>query len=123
MKNVKKTKKPAAKKPGIMPLADRVLIKEIETAPGGETQFGLIIPETVSDDKGAKKGKVIAVGEGRTENGKRIPMSVSVGDTVLFQWGDMVKINGEEYYIVGEGSIMAVINYYLEKKYGKDNQI
>ena len=110
MKNVKKTKKSAAKKSGIMPLADRVLIKEIETVPGGETKFGIIIPETVSDDKGAKKGKVIAVGQGRTENGKRIPMSVSVGDTVLFQWGDMVKINGEEYYIVGEGSIMAVIN-------------
>src|SRR5258706_11719533 len=110
---MKKTAKTKVKKPvnkiGIEPLGDRILIKEFAPEMGGQTASGIIIPETVSDDKGAKKGKVIAVGEGRYENGKRVPMGVSAGDTVLFQWGDMVKIDGEEYYIVAESSVIAVV--------------
>jgi|SRR3989344_651208 len=94
----------------VKPLGDRVLISEIEEKDGERmSKGGIIIPETVSEDKGAKKGKVVAVGEGRYEDGKRIPVSVSVGDTVLFQWGDQVKISGEEYHIVSESNIIAVV--------------
>lgn len=105
-------KKQARKKTsvGVKPLGDRVLIKEITAKSGSETKSGIIIPETVNEDKGAKQGTVVAVGEGRYEEGKRIPVSVSVGDTVLFQWGDQIKINGEEYHVVSESNIIATIS-------------
>lgn len=96
-------------KPSIVPLADRVLLQEITQEEGGETASGIIIPETVEADKGAKRGKVLSVGPGRYEDGKRIPPSVKVGDEVLFQWGDKFTMGGDEYYIVSESSIMAVV--------------
>ena len=99
----------SSQKASVSPLGDRVLIKETKAEEGRKTVSGIIIPETVNEDKGAKKGKVIAVGKGRYDDGKIIPMEVKVGDEVLFQWGDMIKIEGEEYYIVSEGSVMAVI--------------
>lgn len=94
---------------GIEPLGDRVLIKEIDVKSVGETKSGIIIPETVNEDKGCKRGTVVAVGEGRYDDGKLVPMSVSVGDAVLFQWGDLIKVNGEEYQLVSESQILAVI--------------
>ena len=51
----------------------------------------------------------MAVGEGRFEEGRLIPVKVKVGDTVIFQWGDELKIDGENYQIVGESSILAII--------------
>jgi len=104
-------KKKTQKKPsiGVEPLGDRVLIKESHKESGGETKSGIIIPETVSEDKGAKRGTVVAVGEGKFEDGKRVPISVSVGDSVLFQWGDLIKIHGEEYYIVSDSNVIAII--------------
>lgn len=92
----------------IRPLGDRVLVRELKKE-GGETDFGIIIPETVSEDRGAKKGEVIAVGPGKIDNGKLIPVSVKAGDKVLFQWGDKLTIDGEEYEMVSESSILAVI--------------
>lgn len=98
------------KKAGIQPLHDRVLIKEsIIKAGEHTTASGFIIPVNVSDDKGAKKGEIIAVGPGRYEDGKLIPLSVKVGDTVLYSWGDTVKFDGQEYSIVRESEIIAVI--------------
>lgn len=92
----------------IQPLGDRVLVKE-EKSEGGKTESGIIIPETVSQDRGAKKGEVIAVGPGRYDDGEIVPMQVKVGDKVLFQWGDKLTIDGEEYEMVSEGSILAII--------------
>lgn len=92
----------------VKPLGDRVLVREIKKE-GGETASGIIIPETVSEDRGAKKGEVVAVGPGKVEEGKLVPMSVKVGDRVLFQWGDKLTIDGVEYEMVSEGSILAVI--------------
>ena len=102
----KETKKSS---PKVKPLGDRVLIREI-VKDGSETASGIIIPDTVNEDKGSKKGEVIAVGPGRIDDCKTMPMQVSIGDTVLFQWGDQVKIGGVEYYIVSESNIIAVIN-------------
>lgn len=102
-KNIKNTKE----KGGIKPLADKVLIKPISE--DVKSPSGIIIPDTV-EGKQTDRGKVVAVGEGRyDDNGNLIPMSVKKGDTVMFQWGDKMEYEGEEYFIVSEGNILAVI--------------
>ncbi|MBU6390012.1 co-chaperone GroES [Patescibacteria group bacterium] len=94
----------------VLPLADRVLIKEVETEGKEErTSGGIFIPETAKADHGSKRGTVLAVGPGRMDDGVTIPMSVKVGDTVLYQWGDTVKVGSEEYVMVSESNILAVI--------------
>ncbi len=103
-------KKPTVKdkKPKIIPVADRVLLRVIDETVA-KTASGIYIPETVEGDKGAKRATVVAVGEGRYENGKRIPVAVKVGDTVLFQWGDIIEFGGEKYFLVRENEISAII--------------
>lgn len=93
----------------IRPLQDRVLIKEDSESKEKKTSSGIIIPVTVNEDKGSKKGEIVAVGSGRVEDGKTIPVSVKEGDIVLFQWGDKIKIGEEEYYLVRESEILAII--------------
>ena len=93
----------------IKPLQDRVLIKEDTEHKEKKTSSGIIIPVTVSEDKGSKRGEIVAVGPGRTEDGKLIKPSVSVGDVVLFQWGDKIKIGDDEYFLVRESEILAVV--------------
>lgn len=94
-----------------MPLGDRVVVKPF-TEQEKKTKSGILIPETVSKER-PEQGKVVAVGEGRwNEDGDaRVKMSVKIGDTVLFsKYGpDEVKIDGEEYYVLREDSILAVI--------------
>lgn len=94
----------------IYPLSDRVVVKP---ADGKEetSASGIIIPETVDKEK-PMKGKVVAVGPGRVgDDNELIPMQVKVGQTVLFtKYGyDEVKVDGEEYYILAESQILAVI--------------
>jgi len=93
----------------LKPLADRVLIKEDADSAEKKTSGGIIIPVTVDEDKGSKRGIVMAVGPGRHEDGKLVAPSVKAGDKVLFQWGDKIKVGEEEYYIVREAEILAVI--------------
>lgn len=103
-------KKGTTSAPGVRPLGDKVLIQEIEGKDETrKTDSGLYIPATVKEDRETKKGKVIAVGEGRFEDGKRIPVEVKQGQTVIFSWGDKIKVDGVEYYIVRESEISAVI--------------
>ncbi len=93
----------------ITPLHDRVLIKRIEA--NTKTAGGIIIPDTAKEKP--SEGLVEAVGNGfRSEDGKIIPMSVKVGDKVLFaKWsGTEVKVDGEERLIVKESDILAVVN-------------
>jgi len=98
---------------GIEPLGDRVVLKPLSTEESGRTlASGIIIPETISKEK-PEQGTVVAVGPGKTlENGECIPMSVDVGDRVLFsKYGyDEVKVEGVEYYIVSESNVLAVIS-------------
>lgn len=97
-----------SKKIGVKPLADRVLIKRIEEEE--VKKGGIIIPDTAKEKP--QKGEVIAVGPGRLdENGKRIPMEVKEGDKVLFSKyaGTEVKIGEEEYLIMREDDILAII--------------
>ena len=96
------------KKIGVKPLADRVLIKRIEEEE--VKKGGIIIPDTAKEKP--QKGEVIAIGPGRLdENGKRIPMEVKEGDKVLFSKyaGTEVKIGEEEYLIMREDDILAII--------------
>ncbi len=111
MKKEKKvtTKSVLGRNPNIKPLGDKVLIKEIEAVEGGKTESGIIIPDTVKEDRGAKKGEVIAVGPGHFEDGRHVPIGVKAGDTVLYQWGDTIKIGETEYVVVAESSILAII--------------
>ncbi len=94
----------------LRPLADRVVIKRLEEEEV-KTPGGIIIPDTAKEKP--QKGEVVAVGPGRLdEKGeKRIPLEVKVGDKVLFSKyaGSEVKIDGEEYLIMREDDILAVI--------------
>lgn len=96
---------------GIQPLGDRVLLKPL-TGDERTTKraSGIIIPETVDRER-PEQGTVIAVGPGRYEDGKLVPVRVKKGDTVVFsKYGfDEIKVNGVEYYILKEDAILAVI--------------
>src|SRR5262245_3610299 len=93
----------------IKPLQDRILIREDIDSKEKKTATGIIIPVTVKEDAGARQGEVVAVGPGRTEDGKLIAPSVRVGDKVLFSWGDKIKIGDEEYHLIRESEILAII--------------
>jgi len=100
----------AAKTPGskVAPLADRVVIKAIEEAE--QMRGGLYIPDTAKEKP--QQGEIIAVGPGRYEDGKLIPMGVKVGDKVLYgkYSGTEVTIDGENYLILRESDVLAVVN-------------
>lgn len=92
----------------IKPLHDKVLIKRVDEET--KTAGGIIIPDTAKEKP--SEGIVEAVGNGfRTEDGKIIPMSVKVGDRVLFaKWGGTeIKVGAETRLIVKESDILAVV--------------
>ena len=93
----------------IKPLADHILIEPIK--PEEKTKSGILLPQSAEKER-PEQGKVIAVGPGkRTESGKLIPLSVKVGDKVLFsKYGPTeIKIDGKEYLIAKEEDILAII--------------
>ena len=93
----------------IKPLADKVLVKASEVSED-KTSGGIIIPDTAKEKP--HEGKVIAVGPGRTdENGEIIKMNVKVGDNVLYSkyGGTELKYEGEEYIIMSESDILAIL--------------
>lgn len=96
----------------LKPLADRVIVKEMDAMDGAhQTKGGIFIPDTSEKDSTLKRGEVVAVGPGKfDEDGeRRVPMSVAVGDTVVYQWGDKIKVDDEEYTLVREPDIVATI--------------
>ena len=96
----------------LRPLGDRVVVEPIsEFEREGQSASGIIIPDTVSKEK-SEEGRVVAVGEGKlTDEGKRLPIGVAVGDRIIFaKYGpDEVKVDGKEYYIMSESHILAII--------------
>ncbi len=100
------------KKLNIKPLGDRVLVLPVALHESGkETKAGIFIPET-ADKERSEQGTVVAVGPGKmTDDGNLMPMSVKVGDKVLFtKYGpDEIKIDGKDYFILSESNILAVI--------------
>ena len=92
----------------IKPLYDRVLVKRKE--PKEEVKGGIIIPDTAKEKP--LEAEVIAVGDGRVnEDGKKFPLTVKAGDTVLIgkYAGTEIKIDDEEYLIMREDEILAVV--------------
>lgn len=93
----------------LRPLGDRVIVKALGKEE--KTQSGIILPDTVDKER-PEQGTVVAVGPGKLlDQGTRAPMSVILGDKVVFKKyaPDEVKMDGEEYLVVAEGDIMAVI--------------
>lgn len=91
----------------IKPLADRVLIRQLDAS---EEKVGsLFIPDSAKEKP--QEGKVEAVGPGRTEDGKTIPLEVKVGDRVLYgkYSGTEIKHDGQELLIVRESDILAIV--------------
>jgi chaperonin GroES len=91
----------------IRPLHDRVIIKRIEEEE--KTKGGLIIPDTAKEKP--QEGRVVAVGPGKQEDGKVIPLGVKAGDKILFgkYSGTEIKLDGEEHLILREDDILGVI--------------
>ncbi len=92
----------------IKPLQDKVVLKEISTK-DTKTASGIIIPESANSEKDTKKAEVVAVGSGKIVDGKTIKPEVSVGDKVLYSWGDEVVIEGEKFIITSIDNISAII--------------
>ena len=91
----------------VSPLADRVVVRSLE---GHEqTRGGLFIPDTAKEKP--QEGEILAVGPGRFDDGKRVPMEVKVGDKVLFgkYSGTEVVIDGEPLLILRETDVLAVL--------------
>jgi chaperonin GroES len=91
----------------LRPLGDRIVVK-----PGPEeevTKGGIVLPDTAR--KKPREGEVLAVGPGKVlENGQRAPMEVSVGDVVVYSeyGGTEITLNGQDYVILDEGSVLAI---------------
>ena len=92
----------------IVPLSDHILLEPLREE---RRKGGIILPDTVDKER-PEKGKVIAVGPGKlNKDGKRVPIEVKKGQTVLFKkYGpDEIKINDKEYLIAKEEDILAII--------------
>lgn len=110
-KKVEKKSSSKQKNISVVPLGDRVLVRPLSPEEvSGKTVGGIIIPDTLEKEK-PEQGKVLAVGEGKIHDGKRIPVSVKVGDTIIFSKYayDEIKVEGEEYYMLKEDNILAII--------------
>jgi chaperonin GroES len=93
----------------IVPLGDRVLVREI-TRDEAKTAGGILLPQSADAERDTKRGVVVAVGDGKLVDGKREPISVKVGQTVLYTWGDAITVDGEKYTLIRDGDIAAVLN-------------
>jgi chaperonin GroES len=92
----------------IRPLGDKVIVKRVEAEE--MTAGGIVIPDTAKEKP--KRGVVHSVGKGRLrDDGERVPMQVKKSDEVLFTSyaGTEIKISGEEYLILDESDILAVL--------------
>jgi len=94
----------------LKPLNDHLIVKPIRE--NETTKSGIVLPDTVDKEK-PEKGVVEAIGPGKLlDNGQRAGMSVKVGDKVMFKKysPDEIKIEEEEYLVIEEGDILAIIN-------------
>ena len=92
----------------VRPLHDRIIVQRVEEEE--QRVGGIIIPDTAKEKP--QQGRVIAAGNGKTtDEGKRLPLDVKAGDTILFgkYSGQEIKLDGEEYLIMREDEVLAVI--------------
>ncbi len=93
----------------IKPLGERIVIKVMESEE--KTKSGIVLPDTAKEKP--QQGEVVAIGSGKTlDNGQKVPLEVKVGDRVLFAKyaGTEVKIDGEEYMVLKESDVLAILN-------------
>jgi chaperonin GroES len=92
----------------VAPLADRVVVKALEDTE--QMRGGLFIPDTAKEKP--QQGEIIAVGPGRYEKNVRVPMELKTGDRVLYgkYSGSEVTIDNEQYLILRESDVLAVIH-------------
>jgi chaperonin GroES len=93
----------------VRPLHDRIIVQRIEEAE--QKIGGIIIPDTAKEKP--QQGKVIAAGAGKVkDDGKRVALDVKAGDLILFgkYSGQEIKLDGEEYLIMREDEVLAVID-------------
>ena len=93
----------------IKPLGDRVIVKPL--AEDEITASGIVLPDTVDKEK-PEQGEVVAVGPGkRLDNGEIVPVSVKVGDKVVFRQysPDEIKVDGDEVLVISESDIIGLI--------------
>jgi len=92
----------------LKPLGDKVIIKAL--ASEAKTKGGIVLPDTAKEKP--LEGEVIAVGAGPVlENGQKVPLEVTAGDRVIYSKyaGTEVKVDGEEYLIMSEKEILAIL--------------
>ncbi|HZI99606.1 MAG TPA: co-chaperone GroES [Gemmatimonadaceae bacterium] len=92
----------------VTPLADRVVVRALEETE--QMRGGLFIPDTAKEKP--MQGEVIAVGPGRYEKDKRVPMELKVGDKVLYgkYSGTEVTLDGDQFLILREADVLAVVS-------------
>ena len=92
----------------VAPLSDRVVVRALEDTE--QMRGGLFIPDTAKEKP--QQGEIIAVGPGRYEKNVRVPMELKTGDRVLYgkYSGSEVTIDGEQFLILRESDVLAVIN-------------
>jgi chaperonin GroES len=91
----------------VRPLHDRVIVRRVEEET--KTKGGIIIPDTAKEKP--QEGEIVAVGPGRHDDGKVIPLDVKKGDRILFgkYSGTEIKLDGEEHLIMREEDILGVV--------------
>ena len=93
----------------VRPLHDRLIIRRIEE--GEQKVGGIIIPDSAKEKP--QQGEVIAAGNGKSkDDGKRVPLDVKAGDTILFgkYSGQEIKLDGQDYLIMREDEVLAVVD-------------
>jgi chaperonin GroES len=91
----------------LKPLGDRLLVQPIEEEE--TTASGIVLPDTAKEKP--QKGKVLAVGDGKLEDGQRIPLDVAQGDEVLYSkyGGTDITVDGEDLLVLRESDVLAKI--------------
>jgi len=89
----------------VKPLADRIVVEALEAE--AKTAGGIIIPDNAKEKP--QQGKVVAVGAGKVEDGKKIEMELKVGDVILYgkYSGTEITVEGKEYLIMRENDVLA----------------
>ena len=92
----------------IKPLTDHVIVKPLKEE---KNTLGIVLPETAEKER-PERGEVVAVGPGRVlDNGNRLPMSLKVGDRILFKkyTPDEIKIDKDDFLVLRESDVIAII--------------
>ncbi len=91
----------------LKPLGDRLLVRPVEEEE--TTASGIVLPDTAKEKP--QKGKVLTVGDGKLDDGKRIPLDVSEGDEVLYSkyGGTDITVDGEDLLVLRESDVLAKV--------------